>query len=124
MVKVEANVHSGPKMKEACGGDRNWTHKHLLDHINNETIFKRKIVPRALKKMGSLDQWMPLTVEIVQEIVDKVFAEKKGEPDYVVTRGRLLFAQYTLFGRFPSSQSCCPPHSPTRPATGSFFVQI
>ena len=92
MVKVEMNVQSAPKtLKEARGGDKNWTHKHLPDYMNNEAIFKRKVIPRALKKMGSLKPWALLTIKIVQDIVDEVFVEKKGETDYIVAADNVWY---------------------------------
>ena len=92
MVKVETNIQSAPKtLKEACGGDKNWTHKHLPDYMNNKAIFKRKVIPCALKKMGLLEPWALLMIKIIQDIVDEVFIEKKGETDYIVAADNVWY---------------------------------
>jgi hypothetical protein len=92
MIKVESNPQWGPKtLKEAHRGDKNWTRKHLPGYMNNEAIFKKKVIPRALKKMGSLEPWAPLTIKIVQDIVDEVFIEKKGEADYIMATDNIWY---------------------------------
>lgn len=78
-VKVEMNaVAVRPKtLKEARGGHDKW----VLGHLPQGTgiTFTKEVIPLARKKAGCLDPWDNLTVQHVQEIVDKVFGSGKYE---------------------------------------------
>lgn len=73
MVKVEMDtVALRLKMlKEARGGNDKWN----LGHLPKDTsiTFTKEVIPLARKKAGCLEPWDNLTVEHVQEIVNKVF---------------------------------------------------
>ena len=84
-------------MTEAHNGDKHWKISHLPDHMRNEKLFSKKVMPHALKKLGMLDPWVLLMVEMVQDIIDEVFAEKKGKKDYKVEADNVWYRLVCLY---------------------------
>ena len=100
MVKVE---QSAPKnMTEARGGDKHWKSSHLPDNKKKVTknLFSQKVLPRAIKKLAALDPWLQLTVQMVQDIIDEVFPEKKGKKDYIVEQDNVWHCLVSILDCF------------------------
>ena len=100
MVKVE---QSAPKnMTEARGGDKHWKNSHLPDNERKvtENLFSQKVLPRAIKKLAALDPWSQLTVQMVQDIVDEVYPEKKGKKDYIVEQDNVWYRLVSILDSF------------------------
>lgn len=100
MVKVK---QSTPKnMTDAHSGDKHWKNSHLPDNKRKVTknLFSQKVLPCAIKKLATLDLWSQLIVQMVQEIINEVFPEKKGKKDYTVEQDNVWYCLVSILDFF------------------------
>jgi hypothetical protein len=78
-------------LKEAHGGSNKWALKHLP--TGTADCFTNDVVPLARQKAGTLDPWDNLSIQQVQDILDKVY----GAKSYKVVEDGIWFGLVRVF---------------------------
>ena len=78
-------------LKEAHGGSNKWALRHLP--AGTADRFSSEVVPLVCKKAGALDPWDNLTIQQVQDIIDKVY----GVESYKVVEEGVWFGLVSVF---------------------------
>ena len=84
MIKIQAghsNTISPKTQKEARGGDKKWKLAHLPR--GTQELFTDQLVPSVREKAGCLGPWEPVTMPILQDLIDGVY----GPGVHIVNEG-------------------------------------
>ena len=84
MINIQAshsNIISPKTQREARGGDKKWKLTHLPR--GTQDLFTDHLVPYTRERAGCLGPWEPVTMPILQHLVDEVY----GPGVHVVKEG-------------------------------------